>query len=310
MPLPALLRQSLALCNRLGRPVTAGVFILGALFIGLQIFAWMQAEPVLQHQIQTIVGEKRWTELQTALSGSGAAGISVDQLATTLTTELETKINAMTDSEKGAYLQGIANDLVRGAGAGLWLTLIALCVVFIYSRAYFLTLMSRKTESIGGAFTQSVISFPHFLLAWILVGLASCIWLPFAIATAGFLQPGILFFALPSLIVPILLVPRFIIAPVLVLQKKMPLMKSLYQSYAQTQGKWWQVLSSLVSISVTVWIVMTVLQTFLQMLVSLTLSYSFFGILIYALTPFLSLIAVAYRSAGLVVVKDGLHSAE
>lgn len=270
----------------------------------------MQAEPVLQNQIQTIVGEKRWTELQTALTGSGAADISIEQLATTLTTELETKINAMSNSEKGTYMQGVLSDLVRGGGAGLWLTLLAMGIVFLFSRAYFLTLMSRKVESIAAAFTQSIVSFPHFLLAWILVGLASCVWLPLAIALGGFLQPGAILFVLPSLAFPILLLPRFIFAPVLVLQKKVPLMQSLHQSYAQTQGKWWQVLSSLVGVSVTVWIVMTVLQTFLQLLVQMTVSYSFFGFLLYALTPFLSLVAVAYRSAGLVVIKESLHHAQ
>ena len=307
MPLPELLRQSLALCNRLGRPVTAGVFILGAVLVALQVLMWMQAEPVLQKQIQIIVGEERWTELQTALAGSGAATLSVNELATTLTTELETKLNAMTVAERGAYLQTVAEDIVSEAGAGIWITVFVLIILFLFSRAYFLTLVSNKTERIVTAFSSSIVRFPHFLLAWTMVGIAACIWLPFVLALGGFLQSAALLFVLPSLIFPILLLPRFIFAPILVLRGQVSLRHSLEKSFALTRGRWWEVTKSLVGVSVTVWIAMTVLQTFLQMLVSMTVSYSFFGFLLYALTPFLALIASAYRSAGLTVITDSLR---
>lgn len=307
MPLPVLLRASYALCNRLGRPLALGVLLFGLLITSFQAISAVQATSLLAMQLKGMVSEERLLELQQTLDGNPSGDIGL--MGSELTKEWQLKLDAMTDAEKGLYLRDFFLTFIREGGFLLWASLAVLIALFIFSRAYLLTLAALRPTTFLGALRETARRFPGLVAVWILTGAVSCIWLPVAVSLIALAQPALAVPALFSIAFPIALYPRFAYAPVIRLQDNASVIGSVRLSFERTRGRWWLSLSGLIGLAVVVWMAMTLLQSSLQLLVNSVLPYSFMGMLLYFLVPFLSLAASSFRACGLAVLKEGMAPA-
>ncbi len=307
MPLSVLLRSSYALCNRLSRPLVAGVLAFGILTATLQAGTWAQAGVLLMQQMKGMVSTERYAEIERLIAGD--ATVNAEKIGTALSTELDLKLKSMTQTEQMQYIERLIVGIVSGAGAVLWAFLLGLVALFVFSRSYALTLAALAPKTVIGALRETVRRFPGLAGTWLLMAIASCLWMPGATFLLGFGRPEMFLLTLPSVALPVALYPRFAYAPVIRLQEHLSCMHCVRASFARTRGRWWVSASGLVGLSVSVWLGMTLLRTSLQLLVDSVLPYSFMAMMLYLLVPFLHLAASAFRACGLVTLKQTLAPA-
>lgn len=299
-PLPALLRRALALCNRFGKPIAVFTLGLGVCIVVTQTALRTTVGNELLLQLHAIVGDERYAEIESQLTNAADA-----ESATTLfMQELENVVSALPAQEQEPYLLALARaSLAHIAHIAIPLALV-LFILHACARMAFVILAARRIADTGQLLRQTVQRFFPVLGAWIGVWMGAGIWVPAAVFVIGFFWTPVLYLALPSIVPLILLLPRLVFAPVIVAQENLGVLAALKASFARTRGKWWAVFSVLLAMESVVWVVLTVIGMLLAALVTAVTRYSALGYGLYWLTPFFALIAVAYRQAFIVEVKE------
>lgn len=308
-PFSTLLSRALQLCNGSGKPIAAGVAVFGVVIIVQQMLLWQHVGVELMAQTRTLVGEERYAKLQTTLEREVLGSQDVQRAGTVLLQEIEKTFSAMPAVERERAIWKVISSTVQHTASVAVPLVLSLLLVEILAKAFFLILTARRAETITGASAAFLRRSLQVIGAWIAMWLCAGVWLPIIIFFLGFVWAPILLLALPSLIPIAIFLPRFLFAPVIVAQENKGIVDALRQSYARTKGRWWAIVSSMISMSVVVWILLTLVNGFLTFLIDSVTQYSVLGFALYWLVPFIALIAVAYRSAFAVILKEEIGAA-
>ena len=302
LPLPSLLRRAFALCNRFGKPIGVIAVVIGIGVIASRSLLMGSVSTEFLAQTQALIGPQGFSALEQQVE----EGKDMEQVSTLFMSLLAEKLTDIPEEQRNEYLYSIAvTSFARIAPVVVPLAILLL-IFNVFARTAFLVIAARKAGEIGGVLRQSSKAFFPVIGAWIGMWLCAGIWVPFAVFLIGFVWPPILYLAFPSLAPLIVWLPRFALAPVIVVEEKKTVTAALRASYQRTRGKWWDVLTAVLAMEAVLWVILTLIGSLLTALVQSVAQFSELGYALYWLMPFIALLAVAYRQAFMVEVKEAI----
>ncbi len=300
------LNRALALCNRLGVPLAAGVATLGIAIVLTQAALWGRVSVSLTAQVREIAGEERFAVIQEQLKKPTLGTQDARRVGDALLAEIDAKLQPLSAEQREPVLLRQLRDAFRRAAPSAAPFVLILLLLNVYARAYFLVLPARRVETVWGAVLAALRKVPLLVGAWLGVFVCSVGWAPVSVFILGFLYPQILGLAIPSLLPLAALLPRFILAPAIAVQEDCNVLAALRLSYARTKNLWLLVVSNVLGVGAVIWIAASLVDTGLEMLVQAVLRYSMLGYALYWLAPFLQLVTEAYRSTFMVQLSEEL----
>ncbi len=293
-----LLRRAFHRCNRAGTTIGVLVAVVGAGLVALQLFAPGYALRQMQPALPVLLGREEavWfgQELSQARVGTndalmlaGETALAVQAAADRLPLE---KQDAMFE-EAGASLGGFLRVALIVAGAVLVLEVVARVVA----------LAAVTAPERGGVLRRAIAATPRLIGVWIALAAVTGLWLALLILAAGFLFPGLLTpLAILSLALPLLLYPRFALAPAIVLAENAGVAKAVRLSYRRTKNRYSFALLALVTMQVAVLLTDRMGNVVVGTVVSVASARSPYAPVIGLALTFAHVVFVAYR-AGFVV---------
>lgn len=154
---------------------------------------------------------KKMEDLGNRMERGDMAGMTDEQAA-------EMARNLVGDGMKAT---GVTGGMLGGLAAGAGLTFIIAMIIGVVARAYYTLIAVKGLKDVQETLNMSLKwAWPLFLLGlWI--ALRSFVWIPFI-----------------GIIIAIFLAPRFILAPIYMLEQGKGVMESASLSYAKTSSSW------------------------------------------------------------------------
>jgi hypothetical protein len=219
------------------QPILLGAVIFGALnwgvsyaLIGRQANMW--AEKMGTHQ----QAAEEWGKKMEDLGGRMQRGEFGD------VTDEQAQEMARGAAMEGMQAAGLSGGMLGGLMAGAGLTFLITMIISVIAKAYYTLIAVKGMKDVGETFNVSLKwAWPLFLLS-IWIALRSFIWIPII----GF-------------IIAIFLFPRFILAPIFLLEQGKGVMESAKMSYEKTKNDWLRILAVGLVIGVCTIIIMMII---------------------------------------------------
>lgn len=303
-----LLSRALRSCNRHGTVLSAGVIVWGICLLLVQLLLWRQITGIAAMETRRFVGDDQYAQIRQTVEKPAYSASDIDDIATFVLTHGKAKMGAMKAFDRNAYAAAMAIEVAKEmippvAAFGSLLILLQLL-----SKAYFLVVVARKTESADRALRRLLRSFPALLWTWILMGALSLLWLPFLLDLFVIVWPDVVFLSLLAFVPVLFLLPRFLFAPIILLQEGKGPMQSMRLSYRRTRGRWKWIVLQMLGVMGVLWIFATFAGALFDGLVSAVAQYSPLAVVLYWLGIFLALATLAYRLAFTVELKEAIDA--
>lgn len=225
-PLGTLLSLSFHRCGERLRPLLIGVLLFGSLVAIISSVANRRMEGHIWQGMQRLgMDQERMMELQEKLQsgGEGATWEAVQEMnAFTQGTE------EMTEEERSALLAREGITMVKNVLPVLGFGFFGWTIIATLAMAYYLVLyLGDKQEAVEVLHDAVRVFFP-LLGVWIWSFLRSFAWIPIL-----------------GVIPAAILMPRFVMAPVILVQKHAGVIASVSESYGKTRGVWGKIVGNL-----------------------------------------------------------------
>ncbi len=245
-----LLRRSLHRCNRAGTTIGVLTGVVGTFLIALQLcapgYVLQRMTPVLPE----LLGQEEATRFSEKLATARIGTNDHLMLAGETALAVQAAVERLPLEKQEAMFEKAGERL----GPFFRTALLVAAVVFaleIITRIVALVAVSRPEE--GNVFLRSVRSAPKILGVWLLLAGITGLWIALLALAASFILPPI--FALLSVFVfalPLLLYPRFALAPAILLSERTGMLDAIRLSYRRTKNRYAFVLLGLVTAQVAV----------------------------------------------------------
>ncbi|TSD00242.1 MAG: hypothetical protein Greene101449_260 [Candidatus Peregrinibacteria bacterium Greene1014_49] len=225
-PLGSLLSTSFQRCQQRLQPLALGVLLFGSLVAIVSTVANQRIEGHIMEGMRSLgVDQGRMMELQKKIQ-SGEEGVIEETMA-----EMNTMmggVDSMSDDERNAMFQreGMAMMFrvlpVMSVGAFAW------AVISLLATAYYLFFAVGKGKDAVEILSNSLHSVIPLLGVWIWSFLRSFAWIP-----------------LVGIIPAVILGPRFVLAPVILVTQNKCVTGSVSESYEKTRGFWGKIIGNM-----------------------------------------------------------------
>jgi len=160
-------------------------------------------------------------------------------------TEMEAAAGQMEDAMKD---MDISASMVGKFAGMLGTAMLLSFLISAIAGAYFLSVSVFSIASVGAAVNKTIATVLPVLGLWIWLVIRTFVWIPFI-----------------GIITGIILGPRFIVAPINLLEGGKGVFESATISYSQTAGMWAKIFGNMLAIGLLLWIVFMVLGMALSM---------------------------------------------
>ncbi len=234
-PLGTLLTQSVNFYQKHWKPILLGALVFGTISSSMKISMVSRLSDRSTEMMQTLgVDPSLMAEYQRRLQMGDSTG--AQQIAEQMGDKVKTQIANMTEEERqamvGRQVMGMF-ALAPTFGLGLLLSILFGVIASVY---YFLIAL-RATNDVGTLLKEMVTYALPMCGLWIWMFLRSFAWIPFI----GVI-PAIIFY------------PRFIAAPLLMIEQKKGIVESVSMSMEKTQGYWPKIVGNFLVVGVCAFI--------------------------------------------------------
>ncbi|MEQ1849023.1 MAG: hypothetical protein ABL890_00320 [Candidatus Peribacteraceae bacterium] len=177
-----------------------------------------------------------------AMQGDADAAMELEKMGESMEAmagEMEQKMRNM-KMPTAETIGGFAGML----GKGMLLSML----ISTLAAAYFLSVTVLNATSVGGAVSLAGAHIVKVFLLSIWIMIRTFVWIPFVGIVTG-----------------IILGPRFITAPINLLEGKKGVMESASMSYTQTTGQWGKIFGNMIAVAIVLWIAVMIVAMVLGM---------------------------------------------
>lgn len=247
-PLSTLLGDARMFFQSHWQAILVGAVVFGLLQAGVQ--AQMQRKAM--NSVGTIMGidAGKFQELSKRVArGDEAAMKELQKMG-------ENRMESLGGAEEArqAAMTAIGMDVLGNMLPVIGMSVLIMTLINMLTMSYFGVVAVRGMSDAMSAFKQSFGLIIPLLGLWIWIFLRSFMWIPFI---------GIIF--------AIILGPRFVAAPVLLIRDGKGIMESAGESYARTSGYWGKIFGNMLVVGIVMVIAMMIITNILNMFFS---SYS------------------------------------
>lgn len=171
-----------------------------------------------------------------AMQGDEAAELELEAMGEEMEAMAGTMEDRMMDDDFSP--SGFAGSFAKNFGKGFLLSML----ISALAAAYFLSIAVFGIADVGLAFNKTIGNVLPILGLWIWIFIRTFVWIPVL-----------------GIILGIILGPRFIIAPLHLLEGKKSIFDSASMSYEETKGKWGKIFGNMFVAGIIVWIAVMVL---------------------------------------------------
>lgn len=229
-PLGTLLSNSLAFAEKHWKQILVGALIFGAINGVIQLTIGLNAKGPLLESVSNTMGvdlslmQQVMQEAKEGVQDSAAIQEFMEALEGTVD-DFET----MTEEERGAFLAGKQWEIFTVMLPTLAFMTMLILFISHLAAIYFYLLTLEKNKDIGTLLKKLPSQILPLLGLWLWIFLRTFIWIPFI-----------------GILIAIILGPRFICAPVYLIQEKKGIFESARISYSATKGYWGKIVGNIV----------------------------------------------------------------
>lgn len=150
---------------------------------------------------------------------------------------VEARFGDMTDDEQGSMMVGMVRKTLGYAAPYIGLSVLVGLILAVASGAFFLVMALGAQKEAPVIFGKVPGLFFPLLGVWIWSFLRSFAWIPFL-----------------GIIPAIILGPRFVLAPVILVKEKKGVMDSVRESYVGTTGYWGKIVGNMIVAGLCAWL--------------------------------------------------------
>ena len=224
--------------------VLLAVYALGGFFLG----------PRLQNVFQELTGvnSQEMQQLQ-------VLGMRAQQGDTSAATELKKMqqgiAQRLTDKGSPEYVK----TLFLSAAPLILLTILAFFIIQVFITTYLIVVAAMQQTDIGKLLCKTCQAALPMVGIYLWSLLRSFLWLPLAGVILGLLFPPLWLLFLISIpigaVLQVVLVPRFLLAPIIFIREGTGVLKSVQLSYERSRGYWGKIVGNLFVLGVLSWVI-------------------------------------------------------
>lgn len=258
LSLGALLSLSFQTVRRTWRTLLVGMVAVSILMVLMQTVLGRSLSGAADPVVRQLLGEERYRQVMAEIQVERGSPGTLNDLAAKVGDEVATKIAALPAGEEKAALQAVVGKAVRDLLPVVLLFVPLLFIVSLWARAFFLTVpLLPEAGQASEAVSRATRTFLPLFCVSVVTLFLSGLWLPFLVLLLMLMWPALWpLFAL-SLVVPVVLGPRFYPAPVLYLREG-GILRSTIGSFRRTKGFWGKMVGNMILASVLVGIILWV----------------------------------------------------
>lgn len=216
------------------RSLLAGALAIAFLSMLMQLVIGQRLQPIIEQNIAGLIGEQRLHELQTQAQ---AGAIDASKIGD----EVSQAFNALTPEKQDAALSAAVSSLAPAVpvilGFGSLILLLSL-----WARSFFLATASQAA-AFGTLVSRATRTLIPLIVIGILIAVYSGVWLPF-LCLLFLPQSSVFLILVPlSFAVPIVFLPRFVAAPLLLLRGS-SVLQSVHGSWRASAGYWGKIVGN------------------------------------------------------------------
>ncbi len=301
---PVLLSRSVVAWNRRGTLIAWGMAVFGVSLVFAHVLFARQALSAARPVAGSIVGVERFGQLEAQWRQSGYGAQALQDAVQEITDTATLRIQHLPKADQDAQTMHLLVTVTNALGPILLLYTLAWAILQLLCHAYFLVAAALEPSGPDAAWRRLLRHILPITGTWIIICLVSGCWIPPVLFALSFLWPPLWMLSVLSVAVPAVVLPRLMLAPVLLLQGGRKVVDSVRLSYSLTQGRWRYIVRMAVGGAVAVWIAATLIGVALALLVRILLPYSPSAPWLLWLLTFVGLAGVAFRTLFLVELAE------
>ncbi len=302
-----LLRRAHVRFDQRGKAIVALVIVSGTALCALQFAAPAAMLDKLSIALPTLIGEQKAIELKDEIS---RARLGTDEHAKAIAHISEAMGNEairMTEEERDGFFSKNAGPLMPFLKWALMYAAILLVLQGI-TRLISLVIAARVPGKAGVA--DVAFAIPRLIALWFMIAVFTGTWASALVLAAAYIwSPILLPILVPfSLLIPLLIYPRYVAAPAILIGEETSIMGAVRTSYARTKGRYGKVLSMIIGIQVTLFLSQQAANMVLGGVMSIIALRSPYAALIGFTLQFLQVVIIAYRNMFMVELSEELKN--
>ena len=296
-----LLRQTTAQCNSRGKQLAVGVLAFGIVSIILWLLLLSMASKAGVKELTALLGPAPVARIAYTMKSSRDAGLTADAI----NRELQEKFGTLPQQEQVTIIGAAAIHWFKDVQAVLVPLGLLLIFLWLWSWAYFLVLAAGPDIPWWPMALLSLRWLPRLITLFFLVACMLFLWVLPLVALCLLLYPPLsLLVVLAGVVTMIVLGPRLVLAPVILIHDRAAIRQSIRKSIRESQGRWWKIVLYLLGVGAVVWIGVTFAQIIVNLLIRLALPFSSQAIFISQVMVLVTIVGAAYRKVFLVKLRQ------
>jgi hypothetical protein len=315
---PQLLKRSYADCNKVAKPLTIAVLIVGCAYIVMNFIVWGTVFTKGLTHVGEILGPDAAAVIQQQVT-MGTPGPQMEQAMNGLAAQLQLKLAGMPEEEQAKLIFGHMITFFASVGPILIGFGILWMVIQWWYNAFVLVLGTKGKKSFGATASEA--------FSWMLplVGLGLLTALMY-LAISGITVLASIFLLMlsqsaggdvPTLAIPVViagvlgvlfLAIRLVFAPVALVQDKLGIVESLRKSFRITKGKFWRIVGNLIGLAAVIWLVTFVVSMIISFVVGIAATFSPLALFVGQITVFVTLLVTAYSTIFTIRLKEDIQA--
>ncbi len=298
---PVLLRKALHRCNARGTSIAVTVVLVGLIMAGMQLFAPKMMLEQLVPALPPLLGESKTAQIESDLALARPGTGEAERMGLEIVTAIQNASDALPENERTTTVMKMSPALASLIG---WMVLFGLVILAVEAGSRIAGYVIAGKNTPGPLTILGLI--PRFLILWLLMAILTGTWVSVILLGIGFIVPGLLpVLSVFALMIPLLLLPRFAIAPAL-LTDGHGILRSLKLSWQKSQNRYGKILTALIGMQVTVYILERLAEIGAGYAILAASDISPYAPVIAFVLPFLHAVGIVYRCAFVTVLAEEL----